>query len=90
MHAPRAALRQVGVERISIAASSTDSNWPMSLGIPSVTLSSAGIGGGSHSLNEWYMPVNNWLGPQNVLLITLGPVGLDGTTEPLLPKRQAQ
>ena len=83
----RVALRQVGVERVSITASSTDSNWPMSLGIPAITLSSAGIGGGAHSLNEWYTPVNNWLGPQNVLLTILGLAGFEGVTEPLLPKR---
>ncbi len=87
VQAAQAALRRVGIERISLAASSTDSNLPMSLGIPAVTLSSAGIGGGSHSLNEWYTPVNNWLGPQNVLLTTLALVGLDGVTQPLLQLR---
>lgn len=82
--AAQAALRAVGVEKIALAASSTDSNLPMSLGIPAVTLSSAGAGSGSHSLNEWYTPVNNWLGPQNVLLTALALVGLDGVTQPLL------
>ena len=33
--------------------SSTDSNMPMSLGIPAVTIGSGGKGGRSHSLDEW-------------------------------------
>jgi acetylornithine deacetylase/succinyl-diaminopimelate desuccinylase-like protein len=33
--------------------SSTDSNIPMSLGIPSLTLESGGTGGRNHTLDEW-------------------------------------
>lgn len=33
--------------------SSTDSNMPMSLGIPAVTIGSGGQGGRAHSLDEW-------------------------------------
>jgi acetylornithine deacetylase/succinyl-diaminopimelate desuccinylase-like protein len=33
--------------------SSTDSNLPISLGIPAITLSSGGIGGRAHALDEW-------------------------------------
>ena len=33
--------------------SSTDSNMPMSLGIPAVTIGSGGLGDRSHSLDEW-------------------------------------
>jgi acetylornithine deacetylase/succinyl-diaminopimelate desuccinylase-like protein len=33
--------------------SSTDSNIPMSLGIPAITLESGGIGGRNHTLDEW-------------------------------------
>lgn len=35
------------------AYSSTDSNIPMSLGIPAITIGSGGSGGRSHSLDEW-------------------------------------
>ena len=84
----RLALQQVGVKNPFVAASSTDSNLPMSLGIPAVTLSSAGVGGGSHSSGEWYTPSNNWLGPQNVVLTLLGLAGVEGVTEPLLGKRK--
>src|SRR5204862_5686617 len=33
--------------------SSTDSNIPMSLGIPAITLDSGGSGGRAHALDEW-------------------------------------
>jgi tripeptide aminopeptidase len=33
--------------------SSTDSNIPMSMGIPAITLESGGIGGRNHTLEEW-------------------------------------
>ena len=33
--------------------SSTDSNIPMSMGIPAITLESGGMGGRNHTLNEW-------------------------------------
>lgn len=36
-----------------LAASSTDSNLPISLGIPAVTIGSGGISGRAHSLDEW-------------------------------------
>jgi acetylornithine deacetylase/succinyl-diaminopimelate desuccinylase-like protein len=34
-------------------ASSTDSNIPIGLGIPAVTIGSGGVGGRAHSLDEW-------------------------------------
>ncbi|MCE3000440.1 MAG: M20/M25/M40 family metallo-hydrolase [Betaproteobacteria bacterium] len=85
--AARASLPRVGARLRSIIASSTDSNTPMSLGIPAITLSSSGTGGGSHSPGEWYSPINNHLGAQNIFLVTVALTGLDGVTTPLLPKR---
>lgn len=37
----------------SLNYSSTDSNLPMSLGIPAITIGSGGTGGRAHSLDEW-------------------------------------
>lgn len=37
----------------SYEASSTDANFPISLGIPAVTIGKGGSGGRSHSLDEW-------------------------------------
>lgn len=51
--------------------SSTDSNLPISLGIPSVTLGGGGRSDNAHSLEEWYEPVEAWKGPQTVLLTIL-------------------
>jgi len=51
-------------------ASSTDSNIPMSLGIPAITIDGGGRGRGSHSLTESYDDgPNGWLGPQWAALI---------------------
>lgn len=86
----RAALAVLGLEAKSIAASSTDSNLPISLGIPAATLGGGGQGSGSHSPGEWYQPVTAWQGPQKLLLTVLGLVGVQGTTAPLLPARAAR
>jgi acetylornithine deacetylase/succinyl-diaminopimelate desuccinylase-like protein len=88
VNAARRAVATVGGEVKSIAASSTDSNLPISLGIPAVTLGSGGVGGGSHGPGEWYSPINAWLGPQSTLLTVLSLVGVDGVTQPLLARRQ--
>lgn len=87
VQAARAAHKAVGVETRAISASSTDSNLPISLGVPAITLSSGGQGGRSHSLQEWYAPVNNTLGAQNVLLLALALAGIEQVSEPLLEKR---
>lgn len=87
VHAARKGIAAVGGEVKSIMASSTDSNLPISLGIPAVTLGSGGIGGGSHGPGEWYSPVNAWLGPQSQFLTIVSLVGIDGVVQPLLPKR---
>jgi len=71
------------------AGSSTDSNIAMSLGIPAVTIGGGGDGGNWHSRNEWYKPVDAWMGPQNAFLTILMLAGLDGVTKPALAVRQA-
>jgi tripeptide aminopeptidase len=75
---------------IVLAASSTDSNIAMSLGIPAVTIGGGGEGGGQHSLNEWYRPTEAHLGPQNALLTLLMLVGMDGVSAPVLTRRAAK
>jgi di/tripeptidase len=39
--------------KTSHAASSTDANIPMALGIPAIKIGSGGSGGRAHSLGEW-------------------------------------
>jgi acetylornithine deacetylase/succinyl-diaminopimelate desuccinylase-like protein len=87
VQAARVALKAVGAETRSMEASSTDSNLPISLGVPAITLSSSGQSGGSHSLGEWYVPVNNTLGAQHILLLSLLLAGVEGVAEPVLEKR---
>jgi acetylornithine deacetylase/succinyl-diaminopimelate desuccinylase-like protein len=73
--------------RVTFAGSSTDSNMAMSLGIPAVTIGGGGEGGNWHSRNEWYKPIDGWLGPQNALLTVLTLAGLDGVSKPVLAVR---
>lgn len=47
-----AAVRAAGYTPV-LGASSTDSNIPISLGIPAVTIGSGGVGGRAHALDEW-------------------------------------
>ncbi len=69
-------------------ASSTDANLPLSLGIPAIRLCGGGAEGNNHSLDEWYDPANGYRGPQKIFMTLLGLVGVEGLTEPLLPKRK--
>jgi tripeptide aminopeptidase len=57
---------------------STDSNIPISKGIPAVTLGRGGEAGGAHSLGEWWL--NDETGPQSIklaLLILVSEAGLE-------------
>ncbi|MFK8040818.1 M20/M25/M40 family metallo-hydrolase [Congregibacter sp.] len=74
----------VDVELEGLGISSTDSNVPMSLGIPAVTLSAGGDAGGAHSPDEWYAPLKSYKGPQSALLVTLAMTGVAGVSDPLL------
>lgn len=61
----------------ALGSGSTDANYPMSLGIPSVTLDGGGSGAGSHSPHEWYEDGRDgWKGPQWALLLVLSLVGV--------------
>jgi tripeptide aminopeptidase len=64
----QAAARALGFETPG-SASSTDANWPMSLGIQAITLDGGGQGQGAHSTAESYDDGDRgWLGPQWALL----------------------
>ena len=61
----------------SMEPSSTDSNIPISLGIPAITIDGGGEGRGAHSISESYDDgEKGWLGPQWALLITTALAGL--------------
>jgi acetylornithine deacetylase/succinyl-diaminopimelate desuccinylase-like protein len=69
--------RAVGVES-RLDCSSTDSNIPISLGIPAITIGAGGISGNCHSLAEWYEPVGREQGLKRLLLLTCALAGLAG------------
>ncbi|MDP1930656.1 MAG: M20/M25/M40 family metallo-hydrolase [Gammaproteobacteria bacterium] len=70
-----------------LRTSSTDSNIPMSMGIPAITITGGGSAGGSHSPEEWFSPENSHFGPQLALLLSLGLAGVEGVSAPLLNRR---
>jgi tripeptide aminopeptidase len=59
-----------------VERSSTDANVPLSNGIDAISIGAGGIGGGAHSLQEWYEPAGRELGLKRVLLTLLGVSGL--------------
>ena len=62
-------------------ASSTDSNIPMSLGIPAITIDGGGEGKGAHSVTESYSDgKEGWKGPQWALLIVSSLSGVGRAT----------
>ena len=69
------ATRTLGVEP-RLDQSSTDSNLPISLGVPAITLGAGGSSGSSHTLDEWYDPRDRDKGLKRGLLVVLGTVGL--------------
>jgi tripeptide aminopeptidase len=86
----RAVLAVVPGRPASFGGASTASNLAMSLGIPAITIGGGGEGGNWHSRNEWYRPVDAWLGPQSALLTVLALAGLDSVTKPVLQVRQVK
>ena len=56
--------------------SSTDSNLPISKGIPAVTMSRGGVGGDAHAPSEWWQNKDGHLGIQIGLLTLLAEAGL--------------
>ena len=64
-------------ETPSLTIGSTDSNIPISLGIPSVTIGRGGIGGNAHALNEWWYNKEGHKSIQLTLLLLLSEAGYE-------------
>ena len=60
----------------TLTSGSTDSNIPISLKIPAITIDGGGEGKGAHSLDESFDTTNSHVGTQRVLLTALGIVGV--------------
>lgn len=60
----------------ALGRSSTDSNVPIALGVPAVTIGRGGIGGGAHSPAEYWVNVDGHLAIQRALLLLVAEAGL--------------
>lgn len=60
----------------SLAIASTNSNIPIALGIPAVTIGGGGVGEGAHSPDEWWINRDGHLGIQRALLLLVAEAGL--------------
>ena len=58
---------------------STDSNVPISMGIPAITLGGGGSSGNAHTTDEWYDPRGREHGLKRALVVVLGLVGIEKT-----------
>ena len=63
--------------KTSVGAGSTNSNIPISLGIPSITIGRGGKGGAAHSLDEWWINDKGSEAIQFGLLMLVAEAGLD-------------
>jgi acetylornithine deacetylase/succinyl-diaminopimelate desuccinylase-like protein len=66
-----ASILALGFGEPGYGAGSSDSNVPMHLGIPAITIGGGGKDSGAHSLGEADDITDSWKGPQNALLIVL-------------------
>ena len=81
-----AVFRAFGIDP-TYSRSSTDSNIPISLGIPAITIDRGGLGGRSHSLDEWVDVSKDETvrGIQVVLTTILAIAGMENDSEPEVP-----
>ncbi|RNA69332.1 M20/M25/M40 family metallo-hydrolase [Alteribacter keqinensis] len=80
------AVRQIGLDPLFSGPISTDSNVPISLGVPSLTLGGGGAFGSAHTLNEYFDPTDAYFGPWQILLTVLALAGMEDVSEPVLKK----
>lgn len=57
--------------------SSTDANFPMTLGIPAITIGGGGSGSGEHSLDETFDAAGSGIGSERALLVVLAASSTD-------------
>ncbi len=70
---------EFGVEG-RLGRSSTDSNVPIALGIPAVTIGRGGVGFGAHSPDEYWVNTDGHLAIQRALLLLVAEAGIGGVT----------
>lgn len=62
--------RTLGISEV-LREGSTDSNVPMNLGVPAITISGGGKGNAAHSLNESFDTTDSWQGTQRAVLLAI-------------------
>ena len=70
LDALRAVDRHLGLHT-DLRLGSTDANIPLSLGVQSLSMGAGGMGGGAHTLAEWYSAQEREVGLRRILLLTL-------------------
>jgi tripeptide aminopeptidase len=73
LHTLRAVDRHLTL-RTELRLGSTDANIPLSRGIPAIAIGAGGIGGGIHTLQEWYDPTGRETALRRILLTLLDTV----------------
>ena len=86
VQAAMAAYELLGLEPKLQKGASTDSNIPISRGIPAVTVGRGGIQFDGHTVNERFQPDNAFVGPQRALILALMLAGYEGVAEPVIKK----
>jgi len=61
-----------------LARSSTDSNVPIALGVPAVTIGRGGVGSNGHAPNEYWIDRDAYLAVQRALLLVVAEAGFAG------------
>lgn len=62
--------RALGIKEV-LREASTDSNVPMNLGIPAITIGGGGTGTGAHALNEAFDTTDSWKGTERAILLAI-------------------
>lgn len=62
--------KSMGIQA-KVGEGSTDSNVPMSLNIPAITIGGGGNGTGAHALTEAYDTTDSWIGTQRALKLAV-------------------
>ncbi|WP_246056042.1 M20/M25/M40 family metallo-hydrolase [Alteribacter natronophilus] len=86
VQAAAAAVSTLGLTPALSGPISTDSNVPISLGVPALTLGGGGDFGGAHTLQEYFDPTDAHLGPQHLLLTAAALAGVSEGEETVLNK----
>lgn len=84
VQAAMAAYEAYGIEPKLQKGASTDSNIPISMGIPAVTVSRGGIQIDGHTVNERFQPDHAYVGTQRDLILALMLAGYEDIAEPVI------